>query len=266
MRRVISAAILLPLLYLLVEYGGIPAFAALVVIGAAAGLREFYRLASGAGVSCWPKTGVLLGVVVTASFGLGGGEFPALVLTGAVLILGAANLFSPAGPRRSLERLAATLCGILYVGWLIGFLIALRRLPEGQHLLYFLAMVVMIGDTAALYIGSTLGKRPLAPQISPRKTVEGAVAGLGGSLAAAYGASAWFLPGMGNGHWLAAGALLAVSGQMGDLVESMLKRGAGVKDAGGIIPGHGGVLDRLDSLLFAAPALYVYVHLPIRIF
>lgn len=266
MRRVISAAVLLPLLYLLVEYGGTLAFSALVLCAAALGLREFYGLAAAAGLSCWSRTGVFLGVLVTAAFTLSGGWPPALALTGALLVLGIANLFAAGGPRRALERLAGTLWGILYVGWLTGFLIALRRAPAGQHLLYFLAMVIMIGDTAAFYVGSTLGKHPLAPEISPKKTVEGAVAGFAGSLAAAYWASTWFLPAMGYGHWLAAGALLSVSGQTGDLVESMLKRDAGVKDAGGMIPGHGGLLDRLDSLLFAAPALYGYVHLLLRSF
>jgi len=259
-RRLISAALLLPLLYLLVEYGGVLPFSALVVAVAAAGLREFYALAAGAGGSCGGKAGILLGAMVTASFALTGTLAPALVLTGAVLVLAVAHLLSPQRHGRVIDKLGGTLWGILYVGWLSGFLIALRRLPEGHHFLYFLFLVIMIGDTFAYYVGSSLGRRPLASQISPKKTVEGAVAGFGGSLAAAYGASLWFLPVMGGGHWLAAGSLLAVAGQLADLVESMLKRSAGVKDSGGVIPGHGGILDRLDSLLFGAPLLYFYAR------
>jgi len=262
-RRLVSAAILLPLLYLLVEYGGVLPFAAVVVAVAAAGLWEFYALSAGAGNSCWGKAGILLGSLVTASFALTREWPPAMALTWVVLILAVAHLLSPQKHGRVVERLGGTFWGILYVGWLSGFLIALRRLPEGHHFLYFLFMVIMIGDTFAYYVGSSLGRRPLASRISPKKTVEGAVAGFGGSLAAAYGASIWFLPAMGGGHWLAAGSLLAVSGQLGDLVESMLKRSAGVKDSGGIIPGHGGVLDRMDSLLFAAPLLYFYIRYPL---
>ncbi|HEU5319282.1 MAG TPA: phosphatidate cytidylyltransferase, partial [Methylomirabilota bacterium] len=156
------------------------------------------------------------------------------------------------------EPAANTLLGVLYAAWLPGFAILLHALPDGAALVLFLVGVTWTGESAAYVVGSAIGRRPLAPVLSPRKTVEGAVAQVLVSVGAAAVLGAWLLPGCGAAGLLAAGALLGVVGQVGDLVESAVKRSAGVKDAGSLIPGHGGVLDRLDSLLFNVPAFYYY--------
>jgi phosphatidate cytidylyltransferase len=114
------------------------------------------------------------------------------------------------------------------------------------------------GESAAYVVGSVLGRHPLAPVISPRKTVEGAVGQLTVSILTAAGLGAWLLPQWSMSTAILAGALLGIVGQVGDLVESAIKRSLGAKDTGGLIPGHGGVLDRLDGLLFNAPALFYY--------
>lgn len=164
--------------------------------------------------------------------------------------------------RRDLEgagvELGKRIFSILYGGVLPCFFVLLWRLPEGIHWVFWTISVTALGDTAAYYVGSIWGKRKLLPRISPGKTVEGSLAGLlgngGGGLLYAW----LFLPQVAGleGFLLALGVGLA--GQMGDLSESMLKRAAQVKDSGSLLPGHGGVLDRLDSLLFSAPVVFFW--------
>jgi phosphatidate cytidylyltransferase len=146
----------------------------------------------------------------------------------------------------------------MYVNWLLGHAILLHALPAGASLVLFLVGVTWVGETVAYVVGSTVGRRRLAPVISPRKTVEGAAAQLIASVAAGVLLAAWLLPGCPVPWALGAGGLLGVVGQVGDLAESVIKRSVSLKDTGALIPGHGGVLDRIDSLLFNAPLLYVY--------
>jgi phosphatidate cytidylyltransferase len=124
---------------------------------------------------------------------------------------------------------------------------------------FFLFGVVWLGDAAALVAGTSVGRHQLAPFISPRKTVEGAIGGLIGSLCGALIGGALLLRDMSLPQCIAAGIMLAVLGQLGDLCESLVKRSCGIKDSAMLIPGHGGILDKLDGILFGAPALYYFV-------
>ena len=147
---------------------------------------------------------------------------------------------------------------IVYVGWLLGHGLWFETLPDGAALVLFLVGTTWAGESAAYGVGSLFGRHELAPSISPRKTVEGAAGQLLVSVGAAAGLGAWLLP-----HWsvstaILAGAMLGIVGQIGDLAESAVKRSLGAKDTGTLIPGHGGVLDRLDGLMFNAPALFYY--------
>ena len=136
---------------------------------------------------------------------------------------------------------------VLEMGLLVGFPL-------------LLVSVTWLGETAAYLVGSTLGRHKLAPVISPRKTVEGAVAQLAVSVLAALGARAWFFPALSLQSAIVVGLLLGVVGQAGDLMESAIKRSVDTKDTGRVIPGHGGMLDRIDALLFAAPVLFYYLR------
>jgi phosphatidate cytidylyltransferase len=151
--------------------------------------------------------------------------------------------------------------GFLYVPFLLSHLVLTRALPHGVAWVFMLLFVVMCGDSAAFYVGTAIGKHRLYPAVSPKKSIEGAVGGLVGSVCGALLARFLLFPELAIGHAVAVALLLGVLGQVGDLFESMIKRSCGVKDSGTIIPGHGGVLDRLDSILFAAPALYYYASL-----
>lgn len=265
LRRVVTAAVFVPLFVWTVARAPGWLFAALVAATAAVALWELVRMLEQAGQPIHGRLALGLGVALTVSFELAGRApavmpvLPVLVLGATVAVVLTAPLWSTGGPATAAAGL--TLLAVLYVGWFLGHALLLHRLPQGDGLVLVLVGVTWIGESAAYLVGSAIGRRPLAPLISPRKTVEGAVAQLGASVVTAAALAAWLLP-----HWSpaqagAVGALLGVTGQLGDLAESAIKRSAGVKDASGIIPGHGGVLDRLDGLLFNVPALYYVVRL-----
>ncbi len=159
------------------------------------------------------------------------------------------------------QHLALLLFGFLYLSLPLGHLSLLRNLPMGREWVFLTILIIMAGDTAAYFIGSSIGRHRLYPAISPKKSVEGAIGGLAGSLGGAFLAKWVFLPSLDFMDALILGLVVGSFGQLGDLFESMLKRGCGVKDSGAIIPGHGGILDRLDSLLFAFPPVFYYAIL-----
>jgi phosphatidate cytidylyltransferase len=157
----------------------------------------------------------------------------------------------------------ATILGVLYVVLLGGHLVALRtgfQQTLSAHLLSFFFLVLMGADTGAYYVGRAIGKHKLSPKVSPGKTWEGVVGGLVAAMALATAAHFWFFRELPLKWALPLAAVMTFLGIFGDLTESALKRGAGAKDAAKILPGHGGALDRLDSLLFNAPLIYYFAH------
>lgn len=253
-QRVLSALLLVPPFLLLVHFGSPLHFALVVslVIGLAA--WEFSKL-------CPAGTDPGLSLLTV----LGGLAWHAAVLsTGGLAGVGAAVAgaallrvtLSRGEFRVSLLQGAWIVLGACYVGGLLGFASLLRALPDGRQLIYYLAFTTWAADIGAFYVGRRFGRRPLAPRISPRKTVEGALGGLVATVLVAIAGSGWIWPRIPWGPAAAVGLLLGVAGVLGDLCESAVKRGAEAKDSGAIIPGHGGVLDRLDSLMFAGPVLY----------
>jgi phosphatidate cytidylyltransferase len=153
-----------------------------------------------------------------------------------------------------------TLAGIIYIGWLLSHFIPLRGLEGGRDWVFIAIFATFAADTAAFFTGRAIGRHPLATAISPGKTWEGAAGGFLGAIAASLILAA-ILPGILIPYWqiVLLGALIGIFAQLGDLAESMLKRSVGLKDAGKLIPGHGGLLDRLDSILFTVVVVYYYV-------
>jgi len=160
---------------------------------------------------------------------------------------------------RRLKDTALIAFGVLYIGFTLSTVASTRLLAGGERLVLFLALVTWAADTGAYYAGTLWGKHPLAPSISPKKTIEGVGGGVGLALLAALVAQIFFVPELSLTDMVILGLLLTAAGLIGDLCESAIKRRSGVKDSGNILPGHGGMLDRLDSLLFTAPAFYYYV-------
>lgn len=268
MKRVLTAAVLLPLFILVVILPNPWYFTAFVGAAALLCAVEYARIAEASGFAVQKALLLFLTLgFIAASVWPDELKHEWLVALGLFLAL-AASLRRGADLTKALGSAAASLFGAFYVGFLLAYLVALKSAgqnPEaGKDLIFLLACVTWAGDTSAYYGGRTFGKHLLAPAASPKKTWEGAVANVVGSLAAACIAALTFIHRIQWTHALALGFALSVVGQVGDLCESMLKRGANVKDSSGLLPGHGGVLDRLDSILFNAPVVYYYHLLFLR--
>lgn len=179
-----------------------------------------------------------------------------IVLMSALVALGALALPRWQGGSDAIPQVAASLFPSLYLGLPIGALVAVRE-AAGREAVFLLMLTVMVSDTAQYYTGRAFGRRPLAPAISPKKTIEGALGGVAFGAAVLTIVGRWWLPSVPAALRVVLGAAIVALGIVGDLFESMLKRSAGVKDSSSLIPGHGGVLDRIDALLFAAPVYYV---------
>lgn len=263
LKRLLSALVLLPVFLLIVVKAPGWMFNTLVVVFSAAALWELVRLFEQAGRPVDRGLALVAGVAVTASFAasrlLDPLALPVFSLLMSVVAVLAAPVWRGAPDT---ARSANTLLAITYVGWLLGFGILLHHTSWlGDELVLYVVGVTWIGETVAYLVGSVAGRHKLAPVISPNKSVEGALAQLAASVVTGALVGAWLLPTCGVGVWIGAGALLGVVGQFGDLAESAIKRSAGTKDTGALIPGHGGVLDRVDSLLFNLPAFYYFSRL-----
>lgn len=257
-KRVVSAVLFLPFFVWLIDYAPGWLFPAFVVLAGALGQWEFTRMFGRAGFQVYPWLGLLAGGAVTGSFVVPGASPPVLSLTVAASLIVSLSKVGDRGP--AWEPCALTLLGVLYVNWLLGYALWLRALPYGASWIFLLVWVTWAGESAAYFVGSAVGRHKLSPRISPAKSVEGAVAQLLISLPAALVGRWWFFPECSVRDALIVGVILGCMGQVGDLVESSLKRSARAKDTGGVIPGHGGLLDRLDSLLFNTPALFYYAR------
>jgi phosphatidate cytidylyltransferase len=260
MKRLLTAAVCLPVVLAVVGWAPAWSLALVVALATALGVTELARLAEGAGLRVHRGIAIILGAVAAFLF-LGGervGTRILMLLAVAVALALVRGLAPGGGPDGALASASVTVFAVLYPGVLLGYLVGLRTAGMGRELVFFLITVIWVSDTAAYYLGSALGHHPLAPRVSPGKTMEGAIAGILGAAAAAAACRYLFLPELGPMAPLL-GAGLGVVGIVGDLGESVLKRGAGVKDTAGLLPGHGGMLDRIDSLLLAAPLFY-YLH------
>ncbi len=243
---------------LIVHFGSPFSFLILVTVTTLVALVEFYRMLSAKGFPCWRWLGIACGGALPLTFYVGG-----IAHHGAVAALVMLSFLVGLCVRQELvisfQSLAFTLFGTFYVGWLFSYVVLLRMFINGPNYVFFIFGVVWLGDAAALVSGRLFGRHRLAPRLSPGKTIEGAIGGFLGSLCGATLGGRWLLGHFTLTQCVAIGCLLAVLGQLGDLSESLLKRSSGVKDSGVLIPGHGGILDKVDGILFGAPVLYYYV-------
>jgi phosphatidate cytidylyltransferase len=257
-RRLYTAAALIPAVYVIIVH--LPPWALtllLIAVGSIA-LVELYqicfqsrsnRLVIGLGLAAF----VL--VVARDHMSL---SLSTLLAASALIVSIAVRVLSGQTGHRWKDTLII-LFGVLYVGFPLGTVVSTRSLPAGESLVLFLAVVTWASDTGAYYAGTLWGKHLLLPSVSPKKTIEGLLGGLALAVSAALLAQWGFASQLSLSDALILGVLLTGMGLLGDLFESVIKRRTGVKDSGGILPGHGGMLDRLDSLLFTAPTFYYYV-------
>jgi phosphatidate cytidylyltransferase len=225
------------------------------------GLYEFYSLVNRKGTFVYKYFGMILGVIVPILIHLMAGGFmidlePFYIVIACLFII--IIQFIRKTNHDALSAISVTLFGILYISWFFSFLIKLKFLPQGSFLVAFIIAVTKSGDIGAYIVGSTIGKHPLIPRISPKKSLEGMIGGLCFSILGAL-ACRRIMPSFSIEHLVALGLLLGVVGQIGDLSESLIKRDCGAKDSGKSLPGLGGVLDLIDSLLFTVPIFYFYL-------
>lgn len=257
-RRVYTVLALVPLLYAAIRYLPPLAFTSVVAAAGLVTLYELYRL-------CLPSAAsrLISGIGFFGCFALIiQPHYPNLLLPGMLILLGlilSAPLLTKTPLQDAFKGNAIALTGMLYIGLPLSFLVAIRMLPDGEWLIFFLLAITWAGDTGAYFAGTLLGQHFLAPKISPKKTVEGLLGGLFVATILAYAARWWFLPDFSALDCAILGVLLTMTGLWGDLAESAIKRSVGAKDSGSVLPGHGGMLDRLDSLLFTGPTFYYYV-------
>jgi len=259
-KRILTVIIGIPIIFVCTYFGGW-SFFFLVTLIALFALNEFYNLMLKKGYSPSYLVGSCVTVFFTwfTTFTLKHPNWEPYaigILTTAIIVTFSAGIFLKKA-QDSTVNASITLLGILYIGWMISYLILIRQLNPYGHYLFFLMIAIWACDTTAYVVGTNFGKIKLSPYISPNKTVEGSIAGFVVSVIAASFFS-WMI-GMNMVHGIILGMIIGIVSQISDLVESLIKRDAGVKDSSNLIPGHGGVLDRMDSFILTAPIMYYYL-------
>jgi phosphatidate cytidylyltransferase len=250
--------VLLPIVIGTVWYLPPIATLGLAEVAALAAFAEYANLAAALGA---PVPRILAGTAVAAccaALGLGRAPVDGILLAALIAIAGAAVGLGRPGPS-VLASVTAAVFAPIYIGLPLGALVAVRA-ANGREAVVALMITIMVSDSAQYYGGRLFGCRPLAPAISPKKTIEGAIGGMAAGPLALIAVGRFWLPGLAWWQLAILGATVAALGIVGDLFESLLKRSAGIKDSSSLIPGHGGVLDRIDSWLFAAPAYYMFLR------
>ena len=265
-KRLISSAAWLLFLWLVIFIFPVWAFGAAVVAVTGMGLFEFYQMASRRGILVSKFFGTLIGCLIPVSVYLQFSpsaeiEFMLIAATCLAVFL---LQFARHKTEDALTGVSTTIFGIFYISWFFSFLLKLRLFPptgmDGRFVVLYLLIVTKAGDAAAYFIGTAFGKHHLIPHISPKKSIEGTIAGFLVTFLAAI-LLRGFLPSLHLVHICIIGFMLGIISQVGDLSESLIKRDCKVKDSSSIFPGLGGVLDLIDSLLFAIPVFYFYLRL-----
>jgi len=281
----LGSTVALWVLMLLAVFAGSEVGFFLVIAGMALlGLNEYFLMLERAGIPCFRLTGMLVAAVflvgnflyLRASGTMVAHEFEPMVLACFLIVVFARQMFESARERQPLQTMAYTFFGLLYIPWMFSFLTKLIFLmpraadgaTTGQYYVLYLVAVTKFSDMGAYLFGSLFGKHPFAPHISPKKTWEGFAGAMLLSLVASYGMIA-LLPGrlgaLHNSDAAILGLLLGFSAVVGDLAESIVKRSTQIKDSGHVLPGIGGTLDLIDSVLFTAPLLYFYLRLKLGV-
>lgn len=255
-KKVATALLIVPPIVGLIALGPDPILGLMVFVATFLGLREFYRLCLPHSKPIERGTGLGLGLIfsILALYDRTSAIVPFFVFT--FLLLAILFMVTSDPLSAGVSNFALTFFGIFYIGFLLSHVTLIRNMAEGKLWVLFLILTVWAGDVFALLSGVFLGRHKLYPKISPNKTVEGLIGAILGSILVALLYSHFFLPSFNRWKFIPLGAGLGFFGQLGDFTESMLKRSAQVKDSGSLFPGHGGMLDRLDSFLFSAPFLH----------
>ena len=273
-KRLLTAVAGIPAIVLIVSNSNTCIFFIFILILTILALREFYSMALSEDSFIGRYIGLVLGCLIPVSVFYESGISHAAdagmmsvglitsgICAGSIIVIFIYHIISPCEINEWFNRIAVKVFGIFYIALLLSYVILLRLRPSGMELVFFLICVTWAGDTGAYFIGTWKGKRLLCPVISPKKTIEGAAGSLVCGTVIALVFKLIFFVNMSIVHCFILAAGINFMNQFGDLSESLVKRTFGAKDSGTIFPGHGGILDRIDSLLFAAPFLYYYIQI-----
>ena len=279
LKRTLTAILLIPPVVYLIGWSPKWLYIVAIIAGIVLALREYFQLCRMMGLKVFACLGYVASAILCAAqmFPRHASSAVVFLLVVFLLVITIRALHGGVELKEYLGAVTATIFGILYIGLSLSCLIPIRfathifegsgaagdgtalipPLSSGSKVILLMFITIWAGDIFAYLVGRPFGRTPFFARISPRKTWEGALAGLAGSLVAAWAFAHWFWPAAGLKTIMILAAWLAIMGQVGDLVESAIKRGANQKDSGTLLPGHGGFLDRIDSLIFAAPALWL---------
>jgi len=255
-KKVWTGILAVPPVILLIALGPPAVLFLMVLLATFFGLREFYKLTLPQSKWVEQFTGMGLGLIlsVITLYGDPKALLPFFVLL--LLLLSLLFMATSQNLALTISNIGIMLFGIFYVGFLLSHVSLIRNMADGKQWALFLILTVWAGDISAFLIGSLFGRHKLYPKISPKKTFEGLGGAIVGSVIVALAFALLFIPRLRMGPCILLAIGVGVLGQLGDFTESMVKRSAQVKDSGSLIPGHGGMLDRLDSFLFSAPFLH----------
>jgi phosphatidate cytidylyltransferase len=262
--RFLSVIFLIPLLILVIWWKDQRGVFAVVLLATGIALNEFFTMTLKDGFE--RVVGVVLGLAFSAMY-FWRPQYFVPGLTALVMLAFGVLLFRFGDMSTVGNRVALLVLGVLYAGFLFTHLSLAKTLPFGEHGGWVLLILTInwFADTGAYLVGRAIGKHKLYPAVSPGKSVEGAIGGVVASVGAAVIAKLWYLKVLGWDDVILIGAPASILGQIGDLCESMLKRAVGVKDSGKLLPGHGGILDRVDAVLFGAPYVFWYAILKMKL-
>ena len=257
-KRWATGVIAVPILFLTIAYGTETIFTLLIIIAALVGVTEYNRMVFGTGL--WREKVETLAVALLILIAAAARDRVLLVavLSFAVMAILMLNLLRIREEGLDMIRVGKVILGVMYVPLLMSHFILIRQEPAGIRWIFFILVLAFSGDIAAYYVGKGMGRRKLLPEVSPGKTVEGTIGLFAGSIIGCILFRQLFFPILPVSHTVILGLVGSVAGQLGYLCESALKRAADVKDSGTLLPGHGGILDRLDCLMFITPFVYYY--------
>ena len=257
-KRWITGIIAVPILFFIIYFGSEAVFAGFVLFVTVVAVLEYNRLAFGTPAELERKALLLFGALAPiAAFWAGPGAVLAVAVLSSLTFF-ILYLFGVKEGGMTLDPLGRYVLGYVYLPVMLSHLILLRSGTKGVLWIFFVLVLAFSGDIAAFYVGRTFGKRKLMPRVSPGKTIEGLLGLAAGSVAGCLVYRHFLLPDVPAGHIVVVALAGGIIGQLGDLFESLIKRASGAKDSGEILPGHGGILDRLDCLLFIVPFVYYY--------
>lgn len=222
--------------------------------------QELFVMFENANKKCNRALGIISGVIISFGFYLDNAAITNFSIIASMFLILIIETVVKSNTTSALEYIGNTIFSIIYIAFPLSHIMLIKEMGQGVNIIFFILLSTWLGDIFAYYIGRTIGRHKLMPEISPNKTIEGAGGCIIGGLVGAFISRIWFLPHVSSINCIYLGLICSIGGQLGDLGESLIKRNLNCKDSGKLLPGHGGLMDRIDSLIFSIPIVYYYIY------